>query len=226
MPNNYTVPPCSKNQAMKLYTYFRSSAAYRVRIAMNLKGLDYEPEFIHLAKGKHNDDSSGVVNPAKLVPALIDEGNLLTQSLAIMEYLDETHPAVPLLPTAPLDRARVRALSLLIACEIHPLNNLRALKYLNGVLKVTEEQKNAWYRHWVEDGLAKLEAMLADGKTGAFCHGNTPGMADCCLVPQIANGKRFDCNFDHVPTVMRIYEACNELEAFKNAAPASQPDAE
>lgn len=215
---------------MKLYTYFRSSAAYRVRIAMNLKGIPYEPEFIHLAKGRHNDESYGAVNPAKLVPALIDDGNLLTQSIAIMEYLEETHPAVPLLPQAPLDRARVRALSLLISCEIHPLNNLRVLKYLNGVLKVTEEQKNAWYRHWVEDGLAKLEAMLADGKTagktGTFCHGESPGMADCCLVPQIANGKRFDCNFDHVPTVMRIYDACNELEAFQKAAPSNQPDAE
>lgn len=220
---------------MKLYTYFRSSAAYRVRIAMHLKGLSYDPEFIHLAKGKHNDAAYGAVNPAKLVPALIDDSHLLTQSLAIIEYLDETHPAVPMLPQAPLERARVRALSLLIACEIHPLNNLRTLKYLNGVLKVTEDQKNAWYRHWVEDGLAKLEAMLlADGNasnnraggTGKFCHGDTPGMADCCLVPQIANGKRFDCNFDHVPTVMRIWDECNRLEAFKKAAPQNQPDAE
>ena len=219
---------------MQLYTYFRSSAAYRVRIAMNLKGLPYDPEFIHLAKGKHNDAAYGAVNPAKLVPALIDDSHLLTQSLAIIEYLDETHPAVPMLPQAPLARARVRALSLLIACEIHPLNNLRTLKYLNGVLKVTEEQKNAWYRHWVEDGLAKLEAMLADGRasdnragrTGKFCHGDTPGMADCCLVPQIANGKRFDCNFDHVPTVMRIWDECNRLEAFQKAAPQNQPDAE
>ena len=219
---------------MQLYTYFRSSAAYRVRIAMNLKGLPYDPEFIHLAKGKHNDAAYGAVNPAKLVPALIDDSHQLTQSLAIIEYLDETHPAVPMLPQAPLARARVRALSLLIACEIHPLNNLRTLKYLNGVLKVTEEQKNAWYRHWVEDGLAKLEAMLADGRasdnragrTGKFCHGDTPGMADCCLVPQIANGKRFDCNFDHVPTVMRIWDECNRLEAFQKAAPQNQPDAE
>ena len=215
---------------MKLYTYFRSSAAYRVRIALHLKGLAYDPEFIHMAKGKHNDASFGSVNPAKLLPALIDDGNLLTQSLAIIEYLDETHPAVPMLPQTPLARARVRALSLLIACEIHPLNNLRVLKYLNRELKVSEEQKNAWYRHWVEDGLAKLEAMLADGKsagkTGKFCHGDTPGMADCCLVPQIANGKRFDCNFDHVPTVMRIWEECNKLDAFQKAAPQQQPDNE
>ena len=225
---------------MKLYTYFRSSAAYRVRIAMNLKGLTYEPEFIHLAKGKHSEATFGAINPAKLLPALIDDGNLLTQSLAIIEYLDETHPAVPMLPKTALERARVRALSLLIACEIHPLNNLRVLKYLNRELKVSEDQKNAWYRHWVEDGLAKLEAMLVAGRTaggtdtgtdtgtgtGIFCHGDTPGMADCCLVPQIANGKRFDCNFDHVPTVMRIWEACNKLEAFQKAAPQNQPDNE
>ena len=225
---------------MKLYTYFRSSAAYRVRIAMNLKGLAYAPEFIHLAKGAHNEEAYGAVNPAKLVPALIDGGNLLTQSLAIIEYLDETHPAVPMLPNTPLERARVRALSMLIACEIHPINNLRVLKYLNRDLKVSEEQKNAWYRHWVEDGLAKLEAMLTrdvggtaggtgttgTGSTGTFCHGDTPGMADCCLVPQIANGKRFDCNFDHVPTVMRIWDACNALDAFQKAAPSNQPDNE
>ena len=211
---------------MKLYTYFRSSAAYRVRIAMHLKGLAYDPEFIHLAKGKHNDAAFASVNPAKLLPALIDDGNLLTQSLAIIEYLDETHAAVPMLPKTPLARARVRALSLLIACEIHPRNNLRALKYLNRELKVSEEQKNAWYRHWVEDGLAKFEAMLADGKTGKFCHGDMPGMADCCLVPQIANGKRFDCNFDHVPNVMRIWNECNQLDAFQKAAPQHQPDNE
>lgn len=211
---------------MKLYTYFRSSAAYRVRIAMNLKGLAYEPAFVHLARGKHNEPEYGAVNPAKLVPALIDNDQLLTQSIAIMEYLDEVHPASPLLPKAPVDRARVRALSLLIACDIHPIDNLRVLKYLSGVLKVTEEQKNAWYRHWVEDGLSKLEAMLADGRSGRFCHGDTPTMADCCLVPQVANGKRFECDFSRVPNVMRIFDACNALPAFQQAAPASQPDAE
>ena len=211
---------------MKLYTYFRSSAAYRVRIAMNLKGIAYDPEFIHLAKGAHNQPEYGAVNPAQLVPALVDGGHLLTQSLAIIEYLEETHPDVPLLPRAPVDRARVRALAMLVACDIHPIDNLRVLKYLSGTLKVSDEQKNAWYRHWVEDGLAKLEAMLADGKTGRFCHGDTPGLADCCLVPQVANGKRFDCDFSRVPTVMRIWEACNALDAFKAAAPAAQPDAE
>jgi maleylacetoacetate isomerase/maleylpyruvate isomerase len=211
---------------MKLYTYFRSSAAYRVRIAMNLKGLTYDAAFVHLARGKHNEAEYAAVNPARLVPALIDNDHLLTQSIAIMEYLEETHPAVPLLPQGPVERARVRALALLIACDIHPIDNLRVLKYLNSVLKVSEEQKNAWYRHWVEDGLARFEAMLADGKTGRFCHGDTPGMADCCLVPQVANGKRFDCDFAHVPNVMRIFEECGKLEAFRLAAPASQPDAE
>jgi maleylacetoacetate isomerase/maleylpyruvate isomerase len=212
---------------MKLYTYFRSSAAYRVRIAANLKGISYDPEFIHLAKGKHNEPAYKAVNPVGLVPCLIEDGHLLTQSLAIMEYLDETHPETPILPKTPLDRARVRALSLLIACEIHPLNNLRALKYITGTLKHTEAERDAWYRHWVEDGLAKFEAMLTgDGKAGKFCHGDTPTMADCCLVPQIANGKRFNCNFDHVPTTMRIFEECSKLDAFRKAAPPNQPDAE
>ena len=210
---------------MKLYTYFRSSAAYRVRIAANLKGIGYEPEFVHLAKGKHNEPEYKQVNPVGLVPCLIEDGQILTQSLAIIEYLEETHPQVPLLPKTPMERARVRALSLLVACEIHPINNLRVLKYLTGTLKHTEAERDTWYRHWVEDGLGKLEAMLADGKTGKFCHGDTPGMADCCLVPQIANGKRFECDFSHVPTVMRIWDACNKLEAFQKAAPSSQPDA-
>jgi len=211
---------------MKLYTYFRSSAAYRVRIIANLKGIAYEPEFVHLAKGKHNDPAYKEVNPVGLVPCLIEDGQLLTQSLAIIEYLEETHPEVPVLPGTPLERARVRALSLLIACEIHPLNNLRSLKYLTGVMKHTDEERDTWYRHWVEDGLGKLEAMLADGKTGKFCHGDTPGMADACLVPQVANGMRFKSDFSRVPTVMRIYEECNKLDAFKKAAPPNQPDAE
>jgi maleylacetoacetate isomerase/maleylpyruvate isomerase len=211
---------------MKLYTYFRSSAAYRVRIIANLKGIAYEPEFVHLAKGKHNEPAYKGVNPVGLVPCLIEDGQLLTQSLAIIEYLEETHPDVPVLPKTPLERARVRALSLLIACEIHPLNNLRSLKYLTGVLKHTDEERDTWYRHWVEDGLGKLESMLADGKTGRFCHGDTPGMADACLVPQVANGMRFKSDFSRVPTVMRIYEECNKLDAFKKAAPPNQPDAE
>jgi maleylacetoacetate isomerase len=211
---------------MKLYTYFRSSAAYRVRIVANLKGIGYEPEFIHLAKGKHHEPEYKKVNPTGLVPCIIEDGQLLTQSLAIIEYLDETHPAVPMLPKTPLERARVRALAMLIACEIHPINNLRVLKYLTGTMKHTDEERDNWYRHWVEDGLAKFEAMLADGKTGKFCHGDTPGMADACLVPQVANGMRFKSDFSRVPTLMRIYEECNKLDAFKKAAPPNQPDAE
>ena len=211
---------------MKLYTYFRSSAAYRVRIAANLKGIGYEPEFVHLAKGKHNEPEYKQVNPVGLVPCLIEDGQILTQSLAIIEYLEETHPQVPLLPKTPMERARVRALSMLVACEIHPINNLRVLKYLTGTFKHTEAERDTWYRHWVEDGLGKLEAMLADGKTGKFCHGDTPGMADACLVPQVANGMRFKSDFSRVPTVMRIYEECNKLDAFKQAAPPNQPDAE
>ena len=212
---------------MILHTYFRSSAAYRVRIALHLKGLAFESAFVHLVKGAHKSAAYRAVNPALLVPALVDGADPVSQSIAIIEYLEETRPQTPaLLPKAPADRARVRALSLLVACDIHPLNNLRVLKYLNGVLKVSEEQKNAWYRHWVEDGLAKLEAMLADGRTGRFCHGDTPTMADCCLVPQVANGLRFNCDFSHVPTVMRIREACGALEAFRQAAPENQADAE
>ena len=211
---------------MKLYTYFRSSAAYRVRIAANLKGIPYEPEFIHLAKGKHNEPAYKEVNPVGLVPCIIEDGQLLTQSLAIIEYLDETYPAVPLLPRDPWEKARVRSLSMLIACEIHPINNLRVLKYLTGTMKHTEEERDTWYRHWVEDGLGKFEAMLGDGKTGKFCHGDAPTMADACLVPQVANGKRFNCDFSKVPNVMRIFEECNKLEAFKKAAPPNQPDAE
>jgi maleylacetoacetate isomerase len=211
---------------MKLYTYFRSSAAYRVRIAMHLKGLAYEPAFVHLAKGKHLEADYMAVNPTGLVPLLVDGEDSLVQSMAIMEYLDETHAGPSLLPKDALGRARVRALSQAIACEIHPLNNLRVLKYLTRELKVTDEQKNTWYRHWVEDGLAKVEIMLADGKSGKFMHGDTPTMADCVLVPQIANGKRFDCNFSHVPKLMAIWDNCQQVEAFQKAAPANQPDNE
>ena len=211
---------------MKLYTYFRSSAAYRVRIALNLKGLPYGPEFVHLAKGRHNDAAYGAVNPAKLVPALIDGGHLLTQSLAIIEYLDETHPAPPLLPRTPLERARVRALSLLIACEIHPLNNLRALKYLNGVLKVTEEQKNAWYRHWVEEGFRALDRQLAERVSGSLCFGDMPTLADVCLVPQVANARRLNVDMGPFPRIAAIDAACQALPAFDAARPDLQPDAE
>jgi len=211
---------------VKLYTYFRSSAAFRVRIALNLKGLDYEPVFVHLAKGEHRKPDYAKVNPQALVPTLeLEDGTRLNQSLAIIEYLDETHPQKPLVPKDPLARARVRSLSYLVASEIHPLNNLRVLQHLKRALGQSEEEVNAWYRHWIADGLAKLEEELK-GKTGKYCYGETPSMADCCLVPQIFNAKRYNCDLAPYPTTMRIFDACMKLEAFERAQPAKQPDAE
>ncbi len=211
---------------MKLYTYFRSSAAFRVRIALNLKGLDYQPAFVHLAKGEHRKPEYAAVNPQALVPTLEEGGRLLTQSLAILEYLEETHPQPPLLPQDPFARARVRSLALLIACEIHPLNNLRTLRHLKNSLGQSEEQVNGWYRHWVADGLAKLEAELQNPGAGHFCHGQTPTIADCCLVPQIFNAKRYQCELGPYPAVMRVFDACMQLDAFVRAQPDKQPDAE
>ena len=214
---------------MKLHTYFRSSAAYRVRIALNLKGLDYEAVPVHLVRGggEHRQPAYLGLNPAGLVPALEDQGQVLTQSLAIVEYLEETHPQPALLPAAALDRARVRAIAQAIACDIHPVNNLRVLQYLTRELGASEEQKNAWYRHWVGVGMQAVEAMLAgDARTGAFCHGDTPGLADCCLVPQVFNARRFGCDLSSMPTVRRIADTCVGLEAFGRAAPEAQPDAE
>ena len=211
---------------MKLYTYFRSSAAFRVRIALNLKGLAYEPVFVHLAKGEHRAAAYAKVNPQALLPTLeLDDGTRLTQSLAIIEYLDEKHPQKPLLPKDAQERARVRSLSYLIASEIHPLNNLRVLQHLKRALNQSEDQVNAWYRHWIADGLAKLEAELASSK-GRFCHGDTPTMADCCLVPQIFNAKRYDSDLAPYPKLMRIFDACMKLEAFDRAQPSKQPDAD
>lgn len=212
---------------MRLYTYFRSSAAFRVRIALNLKRLAYEPTAISLPKGAHREDEFGAVNPQKLIPALIDEGNLLTQSLAIIEYLEEKHPKPPLLPQELLGRARVRSLAMLIACEIHPLNNLRVLQHLKRTLGQTEEGINTWYRHWVAEGLAKFEANLTKtAGTGIFCHGESPTLADCCLVPQVFNAKRYECDLASYPVTMRVFDACMQLEAFDKAQPTKQPDAE
>ena len=212
---------------MKLYTYFRSSASFRVRIALNLKGIAYQPSFVHLPKGEHRAAAYATVNPQALTPALeLDDGEQLAQSLAIIEYLDETHPKPPLLPTDAKGRARVRSLSLLIACEIHPLNNLRTLQYLKRALGQNEDQVNAWYRHWVADGLAKFEADVGRGATGKFCHGDSPTMADCCLVPQIFNAKRYQSDLAPYPVTMRIFDACMKLEAFDRAQPSKQPDAE
>jgi maleylacetoacetate isomerase len=214
---------------MKLYNYFRSSASFRVRIALNLKGLPYEYAVVHLTKegGQQFRPEFRAVNPEALIPVLDDGGHALTQSIAIIEYLEETHPEPPLLPSAPLDRAYVRAIALAIACEIHPLNNLRVLRYLVRDLKVSDEQKNTWYRHWVEQGLAAVEARLvAEGRCGRYAFGDTVTLADVVLVPQIFNAQRFDCRLDHVPTVMRVFDRCMELPAFADAQPSRQPDAE
>jgi len=216
---------------VKLYTYFRSSASFRVRIALNLKGLAYEPVFVHLAKGEHRQPKYTSVNAQGLVPTLeLDDGTRLTQSLAIMEWLDDQHPSPALLPRDPLSRAQVRAISDLIACEIHPLNNLRTLQHLKRALGQDEERINAWYRHWIADGFAKLEADLnrdeSRGGAGQFCYGDAPTMADCCLVPQVFNAKRYSADLGPYPTLMRIFEACMKLEAFDRAQPSKQPDAE
>jgi maleylpyruvate isomerase len=211
---------------VRLFTYFRSSAAFRVRIALNLKGLAYEPVFVHLAKGEHRKPQYAGVYPQGLLPTLVDEAGALSQSLAIIEYLEETHPRPALLPGDPAGRARVRSLSLLVACEIHPLNNLRTLQHLKRALGQSEDQVNAWYRHWIADGFAKLEADLTRGGTGRFCHGDSPTMADCCLVPQVFNAQRYQSDLAPYPTVMRIFDACMRLEAFDRAQPSKQPDAE
>ena len=213
---------------MKLYTFFRGSSPFRVRIALNLKGLAYDSASVHLAKGEQRKPPYSAINPQSLVPALVlDDGQVLTQSLSIIEYLDESHPQPPLLPKDALGRARVRMLALIVACEIHPLNNARTLAHLRKVMSQTEDQVNAWYRHWVADGLAKVEASLNHFPgTGRFCHGDSPTLADCCLVPQVFNAKRFECDTKPYPTVMRIFDECMKLEAFDRAQPAKQPDAE
>ena len=211
---------------MKLYTAARSSAAFRVRIALNLKGLTYDPAFVHLAQGEHRKPEYAAINPQALVPTFEDDGARLVQSLAIMEFLDETRPNPPLLPRDALGRARVRALSLLIACEIHPLNNLRVLQHLKRTLGRNDEQVKTWYRYWIADGFQKLEAELARGATGRFCHGDAPTMADCCLVPQVFNAQRYQCDTSPYPTVMRVFGECMKLDAFDRAQPSKQPDAE
>ena len=214
--------------AMKLYNYFRSSASFRVRIALALKGLSYEYVPVHLAKGDHKKPDYTGLAADGLVPLLeLADGTRLSQSMAIMEYLDEAHPSTPaLLPADALGRARVRALAQSIACEIHPINNLRVLKYLSQELKVEEEAKNTWYRHWVRTGLAAFERQLAQQPASLFCQGDTPTMADCCLVPQIFNGQRFNTPLDGLPRTMAAFEACMALPAFQTAQPSACPDAE
>jgi len=182
---------------------------------------------VNLVRGEHRRLEYSALNPQALVPALVHDGSLLTQSLAIIEYLEEKHPSPPLLPKDPLGRARVRSLALLVACEIHPLNNLRALQYLVHELGHSEDDKNKWYQHWIHDGMAKLEADLTRGDgTGRFCHGDAPTLADCCLVPQVFNAQRYNCDLAHAPTVLRVFGECMRLDAFQRAQPSRQPDAE
>jgi maleylacetoacetate isomerase len=212
-----------------LYTYFRSSAAFRVRIALNLKGLTYQPVIVSLPKGEQMGGDYLAVNPQGLVPTLLDNSVRLSQSLAIIDYLDEVYPAVPLLPVAPAERARVRSLAQVVACDIHPINNLRILKFIKS-MGHEEDEVNAWYRHWCHEGLASLERELntdggVAGKTGRFCHGDTVSLADVCLVPQVFNAKRYEVNLSGYPKVMAVFDACMALPAFDAAQPSKQPDA-
>ena len=214
---------------MKLFTYFRSSAAYRVRIALNLKGLGYDAVPVHLVRdgGQHLASEYRAINPSGLVPAFQDDAITLTQSMAILEYLEEAYPDVPLLPKGAVARAHVRELAQIIACDIHPVNNLRVLKYLVKQLGLSDQAKTDWYRHWVIEGFQSLEAHLARHlDTGTFCYGHTPTIADCFLVPQVFNAQRFDIDVTAYPTISRINDMCVDLPAFKAAHPAQQPDAE
>lgn len=211
---------------MKLHNYFRSSASFRVRIALNLKGLAYDYVPVHLARGDHKKPPYADISADTLVPLLETDGERLSQSMAIIEYLDETYPAPTLLPADALGRAQVRALAQSIACDIHPINNLRVLKYLVRELKVEEAAKNAWYRHWCRDGLEAFERQLAQLPASTYCYGQTPTLADCCLVPQIFNAARLEVSFEGLPRTMAAYEACMALPAFVQAQPSACPDNE
>jgi maleylacetoacetate isomerase len=211
-----------------LYSYWRSSASYRVRIALNLKGLGYETRAVHLVRdgGEQHSAAYAAVNPMELVPTLVDGHAVLTQSMAIVEYLDETHPQPPLLPADPTGRARVRAVSQAVGCDIHPIGNLRVLQQLGTQFGANDAQKAEWMRHWVATGLRAVETMLAGSKdTGHFCHGNSPTMADACLVPQVYNARRWKVPLGDYPTILRIDAVCAAMEAFHDASPERQPDA-
>jgi maleylacetoacetate isomerase len=213
---------------MKLHGYYRSSAAFRVRIALNLKKLDHASAFIHLRRGDQTQPGYLGLNPQGLVPALeMDGGDTLIQSLPIIEYLDETHPEPPLLPPDAAGRARVRALAAIVACDIHPLNNLRVLRYLHRSLGQGEAAIGAWYNHWIKSGFAAIEQLLArDARTGQFCHGDNPGLADIALVPQVVNAERYRLDLRPYPTISRIFKTCMTLDAFAAVHPQRQPDYE
>lgn len=215
------------SSSLLLYSYWRSSASYRVRMALNLKGLEYEIRPVHLVRdgGEQFSTAYSALNPQQLVPTLVDGDQVITQSMAMLEYLEERHPEPALLPADPAGRARVRALAQLIACEIHPLNNLRVLKYLGGPAGLDENARQAWYRHWVENGLAAVEKLLDHSQTGRFCHGDEPGLADCCLLPQVYNAHRFACDLEPMPRIRRICEELSTLPAVRQAMPENQPDA-
>ncbi len=215
-------------EQLQLYSYWRSSAAYRVRIGLGLKGLAYETLPIHLLRdgGEQHGEAFRKANPQGLVPALRHGDRVLSQSLAILEYVDEVWPEQPLLPKSADERGRARSIALAIACDIHPLNNLRVLQYFEHTWEVPQPRREAWVRHWIEQGFAALESMLADDPmTGRFCIGDSPGLADCCLVPQVYNARRFHVDMAPYPTLLRIDEACQALPAFEAARPERQPDA-
>ncbi|HEX6769658.1 MAG TPA: maleylacetoacetate isomerase [Candidatus Binatia bacterium] len=214
---------------MKLYTFFRSSASYRVRIALNWKGISYEQAAIHLRRGGGEQlmPAYQALNPQGLVPALEDNGRILTQSLAIIEYLEETHPNPPLLPQNPADKALVRSMALVIACEVHPIQNLRVLNYVKATYNQTDEQVNKWAQHWIDLGLSALQEMIiGQSKRGKFCFGDSPTLADICLVPQLGNARRYGCDLSKYPKILEIEKNCNAIAAFADATPEKQPDAE
>ena len=216
------------SESLQLYSYWRSSAAYRVRIGLNLKGLEYTIVPVHLVRngGEQRSIEYRQINPQQLVPVLLHGHRRLSQSLAILEYLDEVWPDRALLPSTARERQRVRSLGLLVACDIHPLNNLRVLQYLEHEWNAPQPERDEWVRHWIVEGFAAAEAMLLDHpSTGEYCEGNRPGYADCCLIPQIYNARRFGVDMDQFPTMQRIDAACLALPAFDAARPERQPDA-